>query len=54
MDLNLTTKSQEALSAAVRAAASAGNAHVEPTHLLYALLAQGEGIGNIRIVQVDL
>jgi ATP-dependent Clp protease ATP-binding subunit ClpB len=55
MDLNLTTKSQEAVSAAVRAAASAGNAHVEPTHLMGALLAQGDGIATalLEAVSVD-
>jgi ATP-dependent Clp protease ATP-binding subunit ClpB len=39
----LTTKSQEAVSAAVRTAGGAGNPHVEPAHLLRALLAQPEG-----------
>src|SRR5436305_10904157 len=42
----LTTKSQEALSAAVQSAASAGHPHVEPTHLLLALLAQPDGIAR--------
>jgi ATP-dependent Clp protease ATP-binding subunit ClpB len=36
----LTTKSQEALSTAVRRAASDGNPSVEPVHLLTAMLAQ--------------
>ena len=40
MDLNLTTKAQEALSAAVRDAAAAGHPHVEPAHLLLALSRQ--------------
>ncbi len=44
MDLNFTTKSQEALSAAVRDAAAHGNAHVEPAHLLQAIVNQDEGI----------
>ncbi|MEQ7124616.1 ATP-dependent chaperone ClpB [Actinopolymorpha sp. B11F2] len=39
----LTTKSQDALSAAVRQAANAGNPAVEPVHLLIALLADPEG-----------
>jgi len=39
----LTTKSQEAVSAAVRTAGGAGNPNVEPIHLLRALLAQSEG-----------
>ena len=34
-----TTRTQEALSSAVRAAAGRGNAHVEPVHVLAALLA---------------
>ena len=40
MDDKLTRKSQEALSAAIRQAAAAGNPHVEPLHLLLALLEQ--------------
>ena len=39
----LTTKSQEAVSAAVRTAGGAGNPNVEPVHLLRALLAQSDG-----------
>jgi ATP-dependent Clp protease ATP-binding subunit ClpB len=39
----LTTKSQEAVSAAVRTAGGAGNPNVEPIHLLRALLAQSDG-----------
>ncbi len=42
MDLKLTTKAQEALSAAVRDAASAGHPHVEPAHILLALTRQTE------------
>ncbi|OLT21467.1 ATP-dependent chaperone ClpB [Ornithinimicrobium sp. CNJ-824] len=42
MDLSLTTKAQEALSTAVRDAAAAGRAQVEPAHLLRALAQQGE------------
>ncbi|HEY6739658.1 MAG TPA: Clp protease N-terminal domain-containing protein, partial [Actinopolymorphaceae bacterium] len=41
--LKLTTKSQDAVSAAVRQAANAGNPAVEPVHLLVALLADPEG-----------
>ncbi|HVL83233.1 MAG TPA: ATP-dependent chaperone ClpB [Pseudonocardia sp.] len=41
---NPTTKTQQALSAAAQAAALAGNPDVGPTHLLGALLAQGDGI----------
>jgi ATP-dependent Clp protease ATP-binding subunit ClpB len=39
----LTTKSQEALSTAVRRAAADGHPQVEPVHLLLALLAQADG-----------
>ena len=42
MDLKLTTKAQEALSAAVRASAAAGNPHTEPAHLLKALTEQSD------------
>src|SRR6201989_3173103 len=41
---NPTTKAQQAISAAVQAAALAGNPDGGPTHLLGALLAQGDGI----------
>ncbi len=40
--MNLTTKAQEALSAAVRDAAAAGHPHVEPAHILLALARQTE------------
>jgi len=46
MEIQLTTKSQEALSAAIRIAASKGNAQVDPVHLLDSLLQQGEGIAT--------
>jgi len=42
----LTTKSQEALSAAVGRAAAAGHPDVSPVHLLLALLDQPEGIAR--------
>jgi ATP-dependent Clp protease ATP-binding subunit ClpB len=42
MDLQLTTKAQEAFSAATRDAAAAGHPHVEPAHLLLALTRQTE------------
>jgi ATP-dependent Clp protease ATP-binding subunit ClpB len=44
MDLKLTTRSQDAMSAAVRDAATAGNPQIEPAHLLAALLAQTDGV----------
>ena len=40
MDLQLTTKAQEAVSSAVLAAQSAGNPSIEPAHLLKALVEQ--------------
>jgi ATP-dependent Clp protease ATP-binding subunit ClpB len=43
VDYKLTQKSQEAVSAAVRRAATGGHPQVEPAHLLVALLSQGEG-----------
>ena len=43
-DLQLTTKSQEAIAGAVRRAAADGHSQVEPRHLLSTLLAQGDGI----------
>src|SRR3954465_10323228 len=42
----LTTKSQEALSNAVQAAATKGHPHVEPLHILLALLGQPDGIAR--------
>ncbi|WP_454293474.1 ATP-dependent chaperone ClpB [Salana multivorans] len=44
MNEKLTTKSQEAVAAALQAATSAGNPHLEPAHLLLALLDQSDGI----------
>lgn len=44
MNDQLTTKAQEALSVAVRSAATAGNPAVEPMHLLRALLQQTDGL----------
>src|SRR5674476_1285529 len=40
MDLKLTTKAEEAISAAVRDAAAAGHPYVEPAHILVALTRQ--------------
>ncbi len=39
----LTTKSQEAVADAIRRAVAEGNPHVEPVHLLLALIAQADG-----------
>ena len=44
MDIQFTTKAQDALGASVRIAAARGNAQVEPIHLLDSLLQQGEGM----------
>ncbi|MFB6889374.1 ATP-dependent chaperone ClpB [Kitasatospora sp. NPDC056327] len=41
-----TTKTQDALSAAIRQAGSAGNPDVKPVHILTALLEQPEGIAG--------
>ncbi|TNC18359.1 ATP-dependent chaperone ClpB [Georgenia sp. 311] len=40
----LTTKSQEAIAAAIRAASTAGNPQLEPVHVLVALLEQPGGV----------
>jgi ATP-dependent Clp protease ATP-binding subunit ClpB len=52
MDIQFTTKSQDALGAAVRMAAAHGNPQVEPIHLLDSLLQQGEGIATALLVAV--
>ena len=57
MDMNFTTKAQEALSGAVRRAATAGQAQVDPIHILGALLAQGssgEGIATAVLDQIGV
>ena len=46
MDTKLTTKSQEAMAAALRTASSAGHPQLEPSHLLAALLEQQGGVAN--------
>jgi ATP-dependent Clp protease ATP-binding subunit ClpB len=43
VDYELTTKSREAVTVAVRRAAAGGQPHVEPMHLLVALLGQSDG-----------
>ena len=53
MDVQLTTRSQEALSRAVRRAATAGQAQVEPLHLLGALLAGGDTGDDIAAAVLD-
>ena len=56
MDLKLTTRSQEAMAAAVRRAASDGHPQVEPAHLLAALLEQSDGVAPalLRTVGADV
>ncbi|TDE99095.1 ATP-dependent chaperone ClpB [Occultella glacieicola] len=44
MDTKLTTKSQEAVAAALQAATAAGNPQLEPAHLLQALIEQDGGV----------
>jgi ATP-dependent Clp protease ATP-binding subunit ClpB len=46
MDIQFTTKAQDAIGAAVRLAAANGNPQVDPLHVLDALLQQGEGIAS--------
>jgi ATP-dependent Clp protease ATP-binding subunit ClpB len=55
MDDKLTRKSQEALSEAVRRATTNGNPHVEPLHLLAALVSQDGGTAAplLRAVGAD-
>src|SRR4051812_28011645 len=56
MDLKLTTRSQEAMAAAVRTASTDGHPQVEPAHLLAALLDQQDGVAPalLRAVGVDV
>ncbi|QHO91985.1 ATP-dependent chaperone ClpB [Actinomyces sp. 432] len=44
MDTNFTTRSQEAISGAMQAAAAAGNSQVDSAHLLSELLTQTDGV----------
>ena len=55
MDTKFTTKTQEALSAAVMNASTAGNPQVEPAHILKALLDQrgGVAVALLKAVGVD-
>ncbi len=52
MDIQFTTKAQDALGAAVRIAAAKGNPQVEPLHLLDSLLQQGQGIATALLEAV--
>lgn len=44
MDTQMTTRSQEAINAALMEASTAGNPHIEPSHILKALVDQEDGI----------
>ncbi len=44
MDFSPTTRTQQAVSAAVRAATASGHPQVSPAHLVIALLDQTDGI----------
>ena len=52
MDLKLTTRTQEAMAAAVRRSATDGHPQVEPAHLLAALLDQTDGVAPALITAV--
>ena len=52
MDIQFTTKAQDALGASVRIAAAKGNPQVEPLHVLDSLLQQGEGIASALLEAV--
>jgi ATP-dependent Clp protease ATP-binding subunit ClpB len=52
MDLKLTTRSQEAMAAAVRRAATDGHPQVEPAHLLAALVDQSDGVAPALLAAV--
>jgi ATP-dependent Clp protease ATP-binding subunit ClpB len=52
MDLKLTTRSQEAMSAAVRTASTDGHAQVEPAHLLAAVLQQSDGAATAVLTEL--
>ncbi|MBF0698256.1 Clp protease N-terminal domain-containing protein, partial [Actinomyces bowdenii] len=52
MDTNYTTKSQEAISGAMQAAAAAGNPQIEPAHLLVELLSQEGGVAAALLAAV--
>ncbi|GAA2004356.1 ATP-dependent chaperone ClpB [Brevibacterium samyangense] len=52
MDAKFTTKSQEAVSAALRDAVDRGHQQIEPTHLLAALLAQPESIAGALLTHL--
>lgn len=54
MDIQFTTKAQDALGASVRIAAANGNPQVEPLHILDSLLQQGQGIATALLDAVGV
>jgi len=54
MDIQFTTRAQEALGASVRLAAAQGNAQVAPLHILDSLLQQGEGIATALLAAMGI
>ncbi|WP_188037201.1 ATP-dependent chaperone ClpB [Actinotalea sp. JY-7885] len=54
MDQKFTTKSQEALAAAIQAATAGGNPQLEPVHLLDALLEQPGGVASALLDAVGV
>ena len=49
MDAKFTSRSQEALSAAIKDAVNRGNNQVEPSHLVSALLEQNDSIAGALV-----
>ena len=54
MDIQFTTKAQDALGASVRIAAGNGNPQVEPIHLLDSLVQMGPGIATALLEAVGV
>ena len=54
MDLSFTTRTQDAISSAVRRAARSGHAQVEPVHLLEGLLEDRDGIASALLANLGV
>ena len=54
MDLSFTTRTQDAISGAVRRASRAGHAQVEPVHLLEGLLEDRDGIAAALLANLGV
>ena len=54
MEPKFTTKSQEAIAAALRSASASGNPSLEPVHLLQALLEQAGGVASALLDAVGV